>query len=357
MGRVLIITSPNSVSLQKVSNDIARVFNERKDELGITKADVSLARVAKPSTYKDVDLAIVVMTFDPTYIRGYAFIPWLLRQRGKNAVLYTTTEGKVLHAQGDEWIARDLTAIANSQYTAERLAEYGMKTDGIIYHGVDVEKIQSLSESRQTIRENLGFSEDDFVVGYIAGCYNRKGHDKFGQAIQEVTKRDPTIKFVILTQPKCVEYYGGNENVITIPKFGLLDEEEVHQLYHAFDLYAQASLSEGFGIPVLEALSAGVPVVHADYKPLTEITDEITSFRVPVRERKFIRETGSIKYELHLYNPHEFAEAIINAKEAVLSDREGYREKAIERARQFDMHKVYNSFIEIYKHGRIQDVI
>jgi len=357
LGRILIITSPNSASLQKVSNDIARVFNEKRDELGITKAEVSLARVAKPSTYKDVDLAIVVMTFDPTYIRGYAFIPWLLRQRGKNAVLYTTTEGKVLHAQGDEWISRDLSAIANSQYTAEKLKEYGMKVNGITYHGVDVEKIQSVSQSRQLVRENLGFSEDDFVVGYVAGCYQRKGHDKFAQTIQEVTKLDPSIKFVIYTQPKCAEHYNGVENTFVVPKFGLLDEEEVYQIYHAIDLYAQASLSEGFGIPVLEALASGVPVVHVDYKPLSEITDESTSFRVPVRERKFVRETGSIKYELHLYNPHEFAVTIIQAKEAILSDREEYRKKAIERARQFDIHKVYNSFVEIYKHGRIQDVI
>jgi len=357
LGRVLIITSPNSTSLQRVANDIARVFNEKKDELGITRADVSLARLIKPSSYKDVDLTIVVMVFDPAHVKGYAFIVWYQRQKGKNAILYTTTEGKIIFADFDRWMIRDLSAIANSEYTAEKLKEYGLRVDGIVYHGVDVNRIQLLSVNRQYTRENLGLSDNDFVVGYIAGCYTRKGHDKFAEVIPLVTKKDPSIKFVIVTQPKCAQYYSSLENTIVVNKFGLMSEQDVFSLYHAFDLYAQASLSEGFGLPVLEALASGLPVVHADYKPLSEITDKDTSFRVPVRGINYIQESGAIKYELHVYHPKEFAEAILKAKEAILSDREGYREKAIKRAREFDMHKVYNSFIEIYKSGIKQNVL
>jgi len=357
LGRVLIITSPNSSSLQRVSNDIARVFNERKDELGITKAEVSLARVVKPSSYKDVDLSIVVMVMDPVYIKGYAFIVWYQRQQNMKSILYTTVEGKILYNDADKWITRDLSAIANSQYTEEKLKDYGMKVDGIIYHGVDVERIQQLSIGREYIRENLGLSESDFVVGYVAGCYQRKGHDKFAEVVQLVSQIDPSIKFVVVTQPKCAQLYSSLGNVRTISKFGLMSEEEIYSLYSAFDLYAQPSLAEGFGLPVLEALANGLPIVHANYKPLSEITTTDTSFRVPVRAINYIREQGAIKYELHLYHPKEFTEAILNAKEAVLSDKEGYRNRAIERAREFDIHKVYNSFIEIYKHGSVQNVI
>ena len=357
MGRVLIITSPNSTSLQRVSNDIAKVFNERKDELGITKAEVSLARVIKPSSYKDVDLTIVVMVMDPVYVKGYAYIVWYQRQKQKNAVLYTTVEGKIIYSDIDKWMIRDLSAIANSEYTAEKLKEYGMKVDQIIYHGVDVDRIQKFADNREFARENLGLSESDFVVGYIAGCYARKGHDKFAEVIPLVTKIDPSIKFVVVTQQKCAQYYSSLDNTKVITRFGLMSEDEVYSLYSAFDLYAQASLAEGFGLPVLEALASGLPVVHVDYKPLSEITTADTSFRVQARGINYIKELGAIKYELHIYHPKEFAEEILKAKEAILSDREGYRERAVKRASEFDIHKVYNAFVEIYKSGKVQDVL
>jgi len=353
LGRVLIVTSPVSASLQKVARDIAKVFNEQRDKLGITKAEVSLSRVVKPSSYQDVDLTIVVMVMDPVNIRGYAFIVWYQRQYGKNALLYTTVEGKPIISSADVWIIRDLSAIANSEYTAEKLKEVNMKVDGIIYHGVDVDLIQKYADARPVVRDTLGLNEEDFVVGYIAGCYKRKGHDKFAEVIQHVVRRDPSVKFVVVTQPSCAQIYSNLQNVVVVPRFGTMSEEEIMQYYHVFDLYAQASLAEGFGLPVLEALASGLPVVHVGYKPLSEITDKDTSFRVPVRAINYIQEYGAIKYELHIYHPKDFAEAILQAKEAILSDREGYRKKAIARAREFDIRKVYSRFIEIYKHGGV----
>jgi len=348
LGRVLIVTSPNSASLQKVANDIARVFNENADKLGISKAEVSLSRVAKPSAFKDVDFTIVVMVFDPIYVKGYAFIVWSQKQQGKKVVLYTTVEGKIKLSYSDNWMIRDLSAIANSKYTAERLEEINMRVDRIIYHGTNTAKIKQFEDSRDLMREQLGLTEDDFVVGYIAGCYARKGHDRFAEVVNQIEKRDPSIKFVIVTQPNCASHYSSLQNVILIPRFGTMPEEEVIQHYYAFDLYAQASLAEGFGIPVLEALAAGLPVVHVDYNPLSEITTPEVSFRVPIRAINYVKEYGAIDYELHLYNTKEFADAILKAKEAVLENREKYKEIARKRAEEFDMHKTYNQFIEIY---------
>ena len=138
--------------------------------------------------------------------------------------------------------------------------------------------------------------------------------------------------------------------------------------YRAYDLYTLVdklsktrflwwlSKSEGFGLPVLEALSAGKPVVHADYKPLSEITSRDTSFRVKVYDVVYKRELGSIEYELHYYDPNEFAEAIIYAKDQVLRNRDEFREKCLERARIFDARKTYKVFVDMYYHGGLDYV-
>ncbi|RLE86019.1 MAG: hypothetical protein DRJ67_08155, partial [Thermoprotei archaeon] len=84
---------------------------------------------------------------------------------------------------------------------------------------------------------------------------------------------------------------------------------------------------------------------------LSEITDANTSFRVPVKavviDRTTAREHVGIDYELHMYDPAEFAEVILQAKDEVLRDRDEYRERCLERARQFDVKKTYMRFVRL----------
>jgi len=356
MRKVAIVTSPWSVSLQKVARSIAQVFEEQKDEIGIDGVKLYLSQQVSPTEYKDVDFTIVVMTFDPAFIKAYAYIVYFLQKQGKKAILYTTTEGKLLPVENIDWIKRDIAPYVVSEYTKEKLVKYGMKVSGVIYHGVDFQRFQSYPDARPVVREQLGVKEDDFLVGYIAGCYSRKGHDKYAEVIKTVYKIDPSIKFAVVTSDKCAQHYADAPNTIVISDFGKLDDEEVEQIYQGFDVYAQASLSEGFGLPVLEALASGLPVIHTDYKPLSEITTPETSFRVPTRLIQYIQETGAIKYELHYYKVNEFAEAIINAKKAITENREYYRQKALERAKEFDIHKVYNAFTQMVIRGEISHV-
>ena len=46
---------------------------------------------------------------------------------------------------------------------------------------------------------------------------------------------------------------------------------EIQKYYQQADIFAMATLYEGFCIPVLEAMAAGVPVVACDTKPLPEV--------------------------------------------------------------------------------------
>ncbi len=235
------------------------------------------------------------------------------------------------------------------------MREVGARIDAVVYHGVDIEEIQRYSYRRNFVRKWLGLKEDDFVVGYIAGCYPRKGHHVFPEAIKIVRERDPSIKFVVVTKEKCVDFYSGLDNVVVVPEFGQLTDDTILSMYHAFDLYTQASLSEGFGLPVVEALAAGKPVVHVDYNPLSEITDEKTSFRVPVMARDFKDEGGGILYELHYYDPNDLAQAILYAKYEILRNREEYAARCIERAKLFDIRRVYKFFVDIYAKGEINE--
>ncbi|RLE65534.1 MAG: hypothetical protein DRJ38_03550 [Thermoprotei archaeon] len=341
MRAVAVITSDRSVSLQRVANDIIYVLRKH----GYQNTRLILSANADPMLYQDVFMAIIVMTFDPAWVLPYCYLARTLKTRGKRVFFYTTIEGRARRVHGDHWIYRDLSFIANSMYTKEKLTEAGARVDAVVYHGVRVDAIRSYRWRAKYIRQKLGLSPDDFVVGYIAGGYMRKGHDVFAEVCKIVRERDPSIKFVVLTDKKGAQHYNDVDNVILIPEFGKLSNDMVYGLYHAFDLYAQASLSEGFGMPVLESLAAGKPVVHADYNPLSEITTPRTSFRVPVVDVTYKRELGAIEFELHFYDPAVFAEMILYAKDEVLRNRDEYEARCIERAREFDVEKTYKYFV------------
>jgi len=345
--RVGIVTSEKSVSLQKVARDVGFVLEENGFEI----PKVILSPVADPFLYEDLDAIIVVMTFDTFWATPYFYLCWRFRREGRKCIFYTTIEGYPMRWHGDVWIYRDLDFVANSRYTASRIEKVGGRIKAVVYHGIDLGKPRVFSYKRREIRESLGVKEDEFVVLYVAGDYPRKGHDLFAAVAKIVGEKDKKVKFVVLTQSKAIKHYVGLDNVIVLPYFGKVGEDYIYGLYHAADLYAQPSLCEGFGLPVLEALACGKPVVHADYEPLSEITTPQTSFRVRVVSRDAVQDVGGIIFEYHYYDPKEFADAILYAKDEVLRDPEEWKARCMERAKEFDRNKVYRKFVELLQKG------
>ena len=53
-----------------------------------------------------------------------------------------------------------------------------------------------------------------------------------------------------------------------------VSDEALRALYHAADLYVHPSLYEGFGLPVLEAMASGTPVLASDRSSLPEVVGD-----------------------------------------------------------------------------------
>jgi len=65
--------------------------------------------------------------------------------------------------------------------------------------------------------------------------------------------------------------YGQNSTNPGVINLGYIDEIDMPYLYNACDLFLHTSLYEGFGLPVLEAMACGCPVISSNSASLPEI--------------------------------------------------------------------------------------
>ena len=110
---------------------------------------------------------------------------------------------------------------------------------------------------------------------------------------------------------------------------GNIPDEELIKLYHGADVFLFPSLSEGFGMPPLEAMACGVPTISSYAGSLAEVLDDGAVLVCP-------------------YDIEHMAEAILK----VINDRE-FREhlieKGLERAKMFNWDDSARKVLAMYK--------
>jgi glycosyltransferase involved in cell wall biosynthesis len=110
---------------------------------------------------------------------------------------------------------------------------------------------------------------------------------------------------------------------------GFVPEEHLSALYTGAELFAYPSLYEGFGLPVLEAMACGTPVVCSNSSSLPEFAGDAA-----------------------ILFPPEDSDALADALEAVCTDsatRDRLKARGLERADRYQWENSARRLIEIYE--------
>lgn len=91
----------------------------------------------------------------------------------------------------------------------------------------------------------------------------------------------------IMYCPKCGQKSSRLANV----KQGV-PNEILCRIYNLMDFYVQLSLSEGFGIPIIEAAKCGVPVLGTDYSAMEDVIRKIKGVPIKVNRLELEPETN-----------------------------------------------------------------
>jgi glycosyltransferase involved in cell wall biosynthesis len=350
---LLVLTSSRAVSLQTVAQDIVNVAVEA----GL-KATWLPRQLAPIEVRQQAGAEITIMPFDPLTAGPWILLNRDLNKGGVRNLYYATIEGRVNRRFLASWM-REVRYVANSEYTAEKLREVGLMVEAVVPHGVDmkaVEKAKRMKSLGLAYLQKFGLDPSKHVVVLtISNSHPRKGLAWYDKVVKVVESKDPSVKFLVVTEQKGVEYFSEHQNLVISTDFGKLPRLTVLSLIASAHILAIPSLSEGFGMPALEAMALGTPVVHAELPALMEFS---TGFTVPIKEiHEFDRQEvgpSGIIYEQHLYDVNEFADVLLqvvdiykNKKEAI----EDWRARSLEVAKKYDTRTVYPALIRLVMGG------
>jgi glycosyltransferase involved in cell wall biosynthesis len=172
--------------------------------------------------------------------------------------------------------------ITVSQFSAGELMDvFGLSAEqiAIIPNGVSDEFSPHRDDAAMiALKQRIGLTAHQFIL-FVGGADPRKNHRIFLEAASLVRHRLEARTLLLVgsaTHPfgsyeKTAKTYGLMEQVLCP---GRLTREELRLLYSYTDLLVFPSLYEGFGMPILEAMACGAPVITSKTTALGEVAGE-----------------------------------------------------------------------------------
>lgn len=177
--------------------------------------------------------------------------------------------------------------------------------------------------------------KDKYFI-YTGNAYPHKNLDRLIKAIYNINKdANKLIKLKIITSRnvfykrlvKIIEKYNSSEFIEII---GFVEDSELFKLYKNSVAFVFPSLSEGFGLPGIEAMREGTILLASDIPVFKEVYENNAIY----------------------FNPHD-VNSIKNSLEKSLNmtfaEREGRIKKGLEFVKKYSWHKMAIETLKIYE--------
>lgn len=128
----------------------------------------------------------------------------------------------------------------------------------------------------ESFRQELGASDEDFVVIFVGGFTNRKGPDRVADAITLLNEKD--IKAIFIGRE-----FSGYEYDFVCPGLifkGNVEHDMLPRYLNASDVFVLPTQKEGCCNAIVEALSIGLPVISSKGAFNDDILNDQNSIRV-----------------------------------------------------------------------------
>jgi glycosyltransferase involved in cell wall biosynthesis len=291
----------------------------------IVKKNVKKQNI-KHITSQDLAYLLELVKLEKTIVTCHDLIPWVY----DNNRLPTWK----LNMRGLKKTDRIITV---SEYSKNEIVRYvGYPEDQITVIPNAVDHNNYYVKRDREILKKLGIQDTEKVILYVGSEQPRKNVPFLLEAISVLKKKLPGIKLLKIGVPqvsgvrekllKLTEVLDIQKEVIFV---GYVSENDLTKYYNAVDLFVFPTLYEGFGLPPLEAMACGTPVITSNVTSLPEVV-------------------GDSAITIDPYDVNAFAEAMFE----LLTDeklREDMINKGLKRAQLFNWEKSAKETFKVYE--------
>ncbi len=214
-----------------------------------------------------------------------------------------------------ESLEKAQAVIAVSKTTKKDILKYYKTPDSkiaVVYNGFEKPEKKA---SEQEVLKTYGLEKKRYFL-YVGTIQPRKNISTLIKAFKVLKQNHPEYKLVIVGKKgwlydDILNQVGETDND-SILFTGFLPDNDVVQLYKHAHCFVQPSFYEGFGIPILEAMSYDCPVIASLNASLPEVGGDACLYFDPDEEKELVE-----KMELIITQPQIRKELVAKGKKRI----------------------------------------
>lgn len=164
----------------------------------------------------------------------------------------------------------NLQIIALHDEMANEINEgFNITNTKVIRNGIDFNRFNKLTKSKEEIRKEFNISGDAYLIGHIGRFTYQKNHEFLINVFNEVLKLNDKAHLLLIGEGKLKV-----DVELQIEKLGIKDKvtiisnrSDIPELLNAMDVFVFPSRWEGLGIVLIEAQVSGTPCIVSSKVP------------------------------------------------------------------------------------------
>ena len=241
-----------------------------------------------------------------------------------------------------------------SQFGADEAVKAGVDAEHIEV-GIDTNSWRLRTrEEYEKVRESLAFDPEDFVIMTVADNQERKNLGRGLQIVAELKEKGIKAKHILITREHSqvgwklydLAFELGISSDLRVFQSGM-PFGDLYALYCAADAYLSCSKGEGLGLPIMEAMSIGIPVVANKTGALPELLGDGRGWIVDYRDWQYDPFGNQRRYDIDISSAVGCLMEVRDKKELATERIQKARAFMESRTWEKPVEQVYNAIEKI----------
>jgi glycosyltransferase involved in cell wall biosynthesis len=338
------------------------VWGSRKNYRFSDGSEVSIHSISNPLVNPQTTVDIVssyCKKFSIDFLIGHwdAFALGWMKDVGVPYITYIPVE-TAMTPTWYNYVKDSLKIVSYSKYGYKELSKFAPPSQlAYIPHGIDTSVFEPSKSPKSILRKKIKshtpIPPDDslFLFTTIGTNYGeRKCLPLLLRVFSKVCEKFPNAHLYLHTNPVVTKIGDGYNLPVLVDMFGISDkvhypemnpileqfeESEIALALQSSDCYVTTSMGEGFGIPLLEAASCGIPIIAPDNSSQSELTEDHGIVYECVPEEEYVHYHTGTPYLSYYRVPS--ASSLYSAMVEMIKMKDSDRKALGEKGRMFSL--------------------